>query len=266
MGDALDVRETEARATAARGFRTALIWGAVIAVYWWSWAGSRIEVGDVARGIPDMADFLTRTFPPDTTVAWRSVEAIVETLHIAILGTSLGAVLALPLAFAAARNLSPGWASAASRMVLNLARTIPSILWAVFFVAAVGLGPAAGVLALTFYSMGMLGKLYYESLERIESGTMEAVAATGAGTLLVHRHAVLPQFVPALVSHTFFGLEYNIRHASVLGLVGAGGIGFDLLLYIRAFQYNKLAMAVIVLFAAVAVVDLLGGYVRRRIA
>lgn len=237
----------------------------VLVVLWWSWMGVGVSPGEIIQGIPHLVDFFSRTFPPDTSVALRSVEAIIETINITILGTSMGAVFAFPLAFAAAENLSPGWRAILARTILNLTRTIPSILWAVLFVAAVGLGPMAGVLALTFYSTGMLGKLYYESLERIEPGAIEAVAATGAPSLLIYRHGVLPQFIPALASHTFYGFEYNVRHASVLGLVGAGGIGFDLLLYVRAFQYRKLSMTLIVLFSAVALVDWLGGRVRNKI-
>lgn len=246
--------------------RTAVITTLVVAVYWWAWAGVDIDPLDVLVGIPYILDFVARTLPPDWSVTGRAVDAMIETVQMAILGTSLGALLALPLAFAAATNLAPLWSTAIARTTLNFTRTIPSILWAVVFVAAVGLGPLAGVLALTCYSTGMLGKLYYESLERIEPSTVEAVAATGAAPLLVYRHAVFPQVVAAFTSHTFYGFEYNVRHASVLGLVGAGGIGFELLLYVRAFQYDKLSMTLLVLFAAVVLVDWLGNVVRRRVS
>jgi phosphonate transport system permease protein len=248
------------------GFRTWSLTALVLAVYWWAWSGLELDPIDVVAGVPHLIDFAVRMIPPDTSVALRAAGAMVETVQMSVLGTSLGAALALPLAFAAARNLAPGWSVALARTILNLTRTIPPILWAVVLVAAVGLGPLAGVLALTFYSTGMLGKLYYESLERIEGSTVEAVAATGAAPLLVYRHAVLPQFLAAFTSHTFYGFEYNVRHASVLGLVGAGGIGFELLLYVRAFQYDKLAMTLLVLFAAVVLVDWLGGVARRRIS
>lgn len=249
-----------------RGVRTVALSAIVLAVYWWSWSGVQFDPIDVLAGIPHILDFVGRMIPPDTSVALRATEAMVETVQMSVLGTSLGAVFALPLAFAAARNLGPAWSIAFARTILNLTRTIPSILWAVMFVAAVGLGPLAGVLALTCYSTGMLGKLYYESLERIEPSAVEAVAATGTAPLLVYRHAVVPQFLGAFTSHTFYGFEYNVRHASVLGLVGAGGIGFELLLYVRAFQYDKLSMTLLVLFAAVMIVDWLGGVVSRRIA
>lgn len=250
----------------SRALRPWAVAALVAGIYWWAWTGAQIDPLEVVEGVPQLAELLGRAFPPDTSVAWRSLESMVETLHMAILGTSLGGVLALPLAFASARNLAPGWARVGVRAVLSLTRTIPSILWAVVFVSAVGLGPVAGVLALTAYSTGMLGKLYYESLERIEPNVVEAVAATGAAPLVVYRHGVVPQFLPAFVSHSFYGLEYNARHASVLGLVGAGGIGFDLLLYVRSFQYDKLATALTVLFAVVVLVDWLGGVVRRRVS
>ncbi len=203
-------------------FRRALVVGVLVALYWWAWRGAQVVPADVVEGFPYMLDFLARTFPPDPSVIGRSTAAIIETIHITILGTTLGALLALPMAFVSAKNLGPSWMTAPARVVLAVTRTVPSILWAVLFVAAVGLGPLAGVLALTFYSTGMLGKLYYESLERIKPSSLDAIVATG--------------------------FEYNIRHASVLGLVGAGGIGFDLLLYVRSFQYDKLATALIVLY------------------
>lgn len=244
--------------------RRALVVGVLVALYWWAWRGAQVVPADVVEGFPYMLDFLARTFPPDPSVIGRSIVAIIETIHITILGTTLGALLALPMAFISAKNLTPSWMTAPARVVLAVTRTVPSILWAVLFVAAVGLGPLAGVLALTFYSTGMLGKLYYESLERIKPSSLDAIVATGASRLLMYRHGVLPQFLPTLTSHTFYGFEYNVRHASVLGLVGAGGIGFDLLLYVRSFQYDKLATALIVLFIAVVAVDWLGGFVIRR--
>jgi phosphonate transport system permease protein len=246
--------------------RTVAISALVVAVYWWAWAGVEIDPVDVVGGVPHIVDFVARMVPPDWSVTPQVADAMVETVQMSILGTSLGAVLALPLSFAAATNLAPVWSVTIARTVLNLTRTIPSILWAVVFVSAVGLGPLAGVLALTCYSTGMLGKLYYESLERIDASTVEAVAATGAAPLLVYRHAVLPQVVGAYTSHTFYGFEYNVRHASAVGLVGAGGIGFELLLYVRAFQYDKLATTLLVLFAAVILVDWIGNVVRRRVS
>lgn len=245
--------------------RRALIAVLILGLFWWSLRGARVDLSALVEGFPYMLDFLARTFPPDPSVAGTAFDAILETLQITVLGTSLGAALALPLAFAAARNLSPRWVTVGARLVLNFTRTVPSILWALFFVASVGLGPMAGVLALTFYSIGMLGKLYYESLEAIEAGPVEAIAGTGAPSLLVYRYGVIPQFLPYLASHTLYGYEYNLRHAAVLGLVGAGGIGFYLLLYVRAFQYDKIATAFLMLLAVVVAVDWLSGVIRRRI-
>jgi phosphonate transport system permease protein len=248
-----------------RRVRAGLITAGIVAVFWWSLSGTRISLLDIAAGVPDMLDFLRRMYPPDAAVAPTALLALVETVQMTFLGTSLGAIVALPLAFSAARNLSSPWVTALSRGLLNLARTVPSILWALFFAASVGLGPMAGVLALTFYSMGMLGKLYYETLEAIEPGPVEAVAGTGAHLLHVYRYAVLPQALPHLASHTLFGYEYNIRHATVLGLVGAGGLGFYLLLYVRTFQYEKVAMAFLLLLAVVMAVDWVSGLIRRRL-
>lgn len=248
-----------------RKARAILIASLALGVFWWALRGAKFEFSAFATSVPYMLDFLTRTLPPDASVARTSFGAIVETLQMTLLGTSFGALIALPLAFAAARNLSPRWLTIASRITLSFIRTVPSILWALFFAASVGLGPMAGVLALTLYSIGMLGKLYYDSLEAIEAGPIETIVGTGAVTLLVYRYGVIPQFLPHLASHTVYGYEYNLRHAAVLGLVGAGGIGFYLLLYVRTFQYDKIATAFLMLLGVVVLVDWLSGIIRRRI-
>jgi phosphonate transport system permease protein len=146
-----------------------------------------------------------------------------------------------------------------------IVRTIPSLVWALIFVITVGLGPFSGVLALTFYTVGYLGKFYYEAIESIDMDTVEGVVSVGASRIQIFTHAVLPQVLPHIVNNFFFMLEYNIRHASILGFVGAGGLGFYLFLYLQSFEFDKVAMALLVLLGLVIAFDRLSLEVRRKI-
>jgi phosphonate transport system permease protein len=143
-------------------------------------------------------------------------------------------------------------------------RTIPSLLWAIVFIIMVGLGPLAGVLGLAFYTLGYLGKLFYEALEAVDPEVVEAVRSTGASRAQLARHAVLPEAAHALLSQTLFVFEYNVRASSILGLVGAGGIGFYLLRYLQLLEYQALATALLLLLVAVLAIEALGQQLRRR--
>jgi len=186
------------------------------------------------------------------------------TVQMAWAGTLLGALFALPLAALAAANLSPWWLAYPVRSVLAAIRTIPSLLWAVLMVIVFGLGPLAGIIALAAYTTGYLGKLFYEALEAVDPESLDAARATGASRLQVARHAALPEAGNALLSQSLFAFEYNVRASSILGLVGAGGIGFYLLRSLELFQYRTLATALLLLFALVILVDTASRLVRKR--
>lgn len=224
------------------------------------------EAGRAARGLRNLGTFLADMVPPDAEGGLISLLArsLWETVLMAWAGTLLGAGLALPLAALAASNLAPRWLTLPVRGLLAMIRTIPSILWAVFMVVIVGLGPFAGILALAAYTTGYLGKLFYEAIEAVDPETLDAVRATGASRLQVVRHAALPEAGNALLSQSIFAFEYNVRASTILGLVGAGGVGFYLLRYIELFEYRKLATTLVLLFALVVLVDALSGLVRRR--
>lgn len=219
-----------------------------------------------SRGLRNVGIFLGDMVPPehDGGLLRTLLRSIWETVQMAWAGTVLGALFALPLSALAASNLSHPAVAHPVRALLAAVRTIPSLLWAIFFVVTVGLGPLAGILALAAYTTGYLGKLFYEAIEAVDPDVLDATRATGASRLQVARHVAIPEAGNALLSQGIFAFEYNIRASSILGLVGAGGIGFYLLRYIELFEYQKLATALILLFALVIAVDAVSRLVRQR--
>jgi phosphonate transport system permease protein len=202
----------------------------------------------------------------DNTFPQTVVGATLETVQMALAGTFLALVAAFPLGFLAARNTTPHpLVYSAVRGVLNLVRTIPDLALGLLFVAAVGLGAFAGTMALAIHTATVLGKLLSESVENIDEGVVEAIRATGAGYSQILSFAVLPQILPDLISFTLYRFETNIRAASVLGLIGAGGIGYLMNTSFRTFQYQEAAAIVIVLIALVMLVDYLSTRLRRLV-
>jgi phosphonate transport system permease protein len=202
----------------------------------------------------------------DNTFPQTIVGATLETVQMALAGTFLALLVAFPLGFLAARNTTPHPAVYKStRLLLNFFRTIPDLALGLLFVAAVGLGAFAGTLALAIHTATVLGKLLSESVENIDEGVVEAIRATGAGYTQILSFAVLPQILPDLISFTLYRLETNIRAASVLGLIGAGGIGYLMNTSFRTFQYQEAAAIVLVLIALVMFVDYLSSRLRNLV-
>jgi phosphonate transport system permease protein len=192
--------------------------------------------------------------------------ATLETIQMALAGTFLALIAAFPLGFLAARNTTPHPAVYRGvRLALNLVRTIPDLALGLLFVAAVGLGAFAGTIALAIHTATVLGKLLSESVENIDNGVVEAIRATGAGYLQILSFAVVPQILPDLISFTLYRLETNIRAASVLGLIGAGGIGYLMNTSFRTFQYQEAAAIVLILIALVMLVDYFSSRLRRLV-
>jgi phosphonate transport system permease protein len=194
---------------------------------------TEVSVLKLERCLPWMADFIARMFPPDFSVLGSALRGALQTLEIAIVGTSLAALLALPLGFLSARNIAPPSVFYGMRGLLNLFRSIDTIVYALFFVAAVGLGPFPGVMAVVVYTTMSLAKLYSEAVEGIDTGPVEAITATGATRLQILRYGVIPQIIPLFISYILYRLETNIRAAAIPGFVGAGGIGFYIQTYLR---------------------------------
>lgn len=233
---------------------------------WWTAGNLGFSWGELARGLPYIADVLGRMFPPNWAYMDRLWTPVAETIQIAAWGTLLGVALALPVTFLAARNLAPRpWIFHAMRQVLNALRGINEIIFALIFVAAVGLGPFAGVLALAIHGAGMLGKFFAEAIEEVDAGPVEAIRATGARPLQVIAFGVLPQAWPSWIAATLYRFEVNLRAATILGMVGAGGIGFELVSSLKLFQYEDTAMCVLTILAMVMLTDWLSSRLRARV-
>jgi phosphonate transport system permease protein len=243
--------------------RAALFVGLVV-LAWLAWDTGADPVR-LARGLPWILDFLRRMIPPDLAVLPATLAGAVKTVEIALLGTAVAAVLALPLGFLSARNVAPPRIFYPARAVLNLFRSVDTLVYALVFVAAVGLGPFPGVLAVVAYTTTSLAKLYSEAIEGIDSGPVDAITATGATRLQVLRYGVLPQVLPLFLSYVLYRLETNIRAATVLGFVGAGGIGFYLQTYLRMIDYPAASTALLVTVAMVMVVDTVSSHLRARL-
>ncbi len=238
----------------------------LVALYAWSAEGTHLSVGEFVRGIPGLADIVARMMPPNFAILPKLAGPTVETLQISIWGTTLAIIFTIPFGLAAARNISPHPAVyGAARFVLNAARSISEIIFALVFVAAVGLGPFPGVLALAFHSVGMLGKFLAESIENIDAGPVEALVATGASKWQVIMYAIVPQILPEFVTLCLYRWELNFRSATILGIVGAGGIGFELVTSMRLFQYQDMTTILIVILVLVSIVDYISSAIRARI-
>ena len=203
---------------------------------------------------------------PDWSYLPTAIEGMVESLQLAWVGTVIGAILSLPLGFFGAKNVSSGVVSNVMRQILNAIRAFPEIVLAVaIMIPIAGLGPVAGALAIGLHSVGTLGKLTAEVVEGIDSGPVEAARAAGARSLQIQRWGVLPQVLPEIIAFWLYRFEINIRAAAVLGVVGAGGIGFSLQQTITFHRYELTGTLVIVVVVATIAVDTVSGWVRRRI-
>lgn len=192
--------------------------------------------------------------------------AVIETLQMALIGTALAVILSIPFALLAARNTSPHPAVyQVTRLIMNANRAIPELIFALVFVAAIGLGPFTGVLALGIAAIGSMGRLYAEAIEQIDPQQVLAVRATGAGRLPIFTHGVIPQVMPLMASYSLVLFEHNVRAATILGIVGAGGVGFALQKYMALFQFRELMGAVIVLIIAVTIIDRISAHIRQKL-
>ena len=258
--------------------RRALLWSVllVVATALAAWIGE-VDLIRLMEGLPRAGDYIARTMP---TLRWNSLgldlaewmwgldiwaELLLDTVLIAYTGTVLGGVAALLLSFPAAATFAPPWAVMLSRRALEFARTVPTLVFALIFVYAFGLGPFAGVLAIALHTMGALGKLFAEVHENADPRTVEAVHAAGGSWAEGMRFGVLPQSLPGVLSFGLLRLEINVREASVLGLVGAGGIGEELYLAVRQFEYPDISAIIVLILLTVAVIDQFCARLRHRI-
>jgi len=249
------------------GFRRSGLAGLVLAACLAAlWQTGFLDWARFAEGAPALAQLFGEMIPPDFS-RWRAwLGPLADTLAMSVAGTVLAVVLSLPLALLAAPNTAPHAAvMVAVRTLLSFLRSVPEIIMGIIFVAAVGFGALPGVLALGLHSVGMVGKFYAEAIEHVDPRPLEAARAAGAGGVQVVTHAVLPQVIPQLADITIYRWEYHFRASAVLGIVGAGGIGFELIAALRLLDYPQVSAILLAILACVVVVDGIGAFLRRRL-
>lgn len=219
---------------------------------------------EFVEGMPNLAIVLKELTEVESELFGTALWSMIETIQMAFIGTVVGISIALPLSMLAARNLYSKWVYVPVRAILAAARTFPSILWAILFVIMVGLGPFAGILAIIMYTVGFIAKLQYESIEAIDSDPVEAVSSIGISKSQLIRYVVLPESAPHLLSQMLYMFDYNVRQTSILGLVGAGGIGFYIINYIKFFEYGKAAIFMLVVLITVLIIDWISVKIRDK--
>jgi len=220
---------------------------------------------ELLRDSGNMATYLRDFFPPDFR-DWRIfLHEMIVTLEIALWGTALAVILAVPCGLASSANIAPVWVYQPMRRLMDATRAINEMVFALLFVVAVGLGPFAGVLALFVHTTGILAKLFSEAVEAIDPHPVEGIRATGATPLAEIVFGVLPQVMPLWISYTLYRFESNVRSAAVVGIVGAGGIGALLWDVIRGFQYAQTMAIMIMIVVTVSVLDLISARIRRTL-
>jgi phosphonate transport system permease protein len=247
-----------------RGLGTALAWGAVLALLAASWKGADIRPLDLVRDAANMGQFAAGFFPPSFKDLPIYLGEMLVTLEIAVWGTALAVACAVPFGLASAANVAPWWIHQPVRRFMDACRAINELVFAMLFVVAVGLGPFAGVLALWVHTTGILAKLFSEAVEAIDPQPVEGIRATGASKLEEIAYGVVPQVMPLWISYSLYRFESNVRSATVVGMVGAGGVGVLLWEFIRGFYYAETAAVLIIIVVTVSLVDLLSAQIRRR--
>jgi phosphonate transport system permease protein len=279
MTAAADAVEARFCALRARRRAATLAWGvAFLAAVWASALAGKVSLARLAQGIPNVLAFIARTLP---SLSWSGLladigewfwaidlwlELLADTVLMAYVGTLAGVVMATAGAFPAAETLTPHPAARfAVRRAFELARTVPELVYALIFVYAFGIGPLAGVIAIAVHSAGALGKLFAEVAENADLRPLDAVRAAGGGWAAGMRLAILPQVLPVFVSYALLRFEINVRSASVLGIVGAGGIGEELYLVVRQFIYSDISAIVLLILVTVSLIDIATAALRARL-
>lgn len=240
-------------------------WGVLILALIFVWAFSRIDLtwARFILGLEGANKFVTRMFPPVFNPREELVKGMVETVQIAILASAAGLLLSLPVALLAARNLMPAWVTWPARLFITLCRTFHPVIVAIVFVKAVGFGALAGILALTVASVGFLGKLFAEAIEEISMKQIEAVRATGASFANVLTFAVVPQVIFRFIGFIAYEIDSNLRNSTMVGIVGAGGIGGTLFAAFQRYDYDFVLGIVLCIIALIAVGEMLQIAVKR---
>ena len=250
--------------------RVLLLVAVVVAIHVVAFLQTDISASVLVQGYHGMVDFVSSAFPPD--LSWGDtlrpgLKGALVTFSIGLMGTTLALPGSLLLAVLGSRTTAlNGWSYQAARTVMSTLRAIPDVVFALIFVTAVGLGPFAGVLALICHGSGITAKLWSEAMDEVDLGPVEALRTTGASRLQVLQHAILPTVAPTFVGLTLYRLDVNVRTSLVLGLVGAGGIGFLINQSIQLFRFDQMLTHILIVLVLVVAVDQLSGYVRKRLA
>ncbi|AZK45754.1 phosphonate ABC transporter, permease protein PhnE [Paenibacillus lentus] len=247
-----------------------LIYAALAIVYIWAFAGIpytgiKETAGQISKAI------LAGIFSPDWDYVYLPdgedlLRGLLDTLAISMLGTFISTVVCIPFAFWAATNMSSSkWVSGSGKMLLSFIRTFPEIIMAILFIKAVGPGSFAGVLALGLHSVGMLGKLFADEVENLDKGPIEALIATGASRLQIMWFAVIPQVLPGFLSYTLYRFEINVRSATILGIIGAGGIGTPLIFALSSRNWERVGIILLGIIIMITIIDMISGSIRKRL-
>lgn len=235
-----------------------LLWGSAVM--------TGVNWGEFFTNLDQFFDLLSRMAHPAWDYTNIVIQPILETIQMALIGTTIGTLIAIPFSILAARNLIKNTVvRGIIRFILNLIRTLPDLLLAALFVAIVGIGSTAGVWTLAVFSFGMISKLFYETIETIDDGPLEALRAAGANNVQVVVFAVVPQVLNSFVSYFLYTFEINVRASTVLGYLGAGGIGVYLQRSLSSFRYDQTAVIVIAILLIVIVIDSVSNSLRERL-
>jgi phosphonate transport system permease protein len=243
-----------------------LVLSVILAFYTVSWNLAGIDLQKLATGLPKLAHWIAQAWPPKLDQVPLFALRTAETVAMAAIGTTLATLLAIPMAILASRNITPlPSLYYPARWFLNALRGIDSFVFALLFVAAVGLGPFAGVLGIALHTWGSAAKLFADHMESTNLGPFEAVRTTGAGRLTSIAYALVPDVLPVLLSTTLFWWEFNVRASTVLGVVGAGGIGQELKNSMDLLDFARLFTIIAVILVVVTALDQLSGWLRKRL-
>jgi phosphonate transport system permease protein len=246
--------------------RTCVLWLTIATLLVWSWGPTEMrKIGSLFTDWRNMAEFASGFLRPDFSDWAAYALEMVETVQIAIWGTALAVFFGIPFAILSSANVCPQWVVQPVRRLMDASRAINEIVFALLFVVAVGLGPLAGVLALAVHNIGIIAKLFSEAVEAIDPRPVEGIRATGATRLQEVVFGVVPQVMPLWSSYTLYRFETNVRSATVLGIVGAGGVGHSLYENIRSFHYSETAAIVIIVVLTVTLIDLFSARIRKAL-
>lgn len=261
------LKSVHARALAERhGLIYYLGWALVFVVLAWAWNGAEIRPLGLINDSQNMATYAKDFFPPDFKDWKLYVKEMLVTIQIAIWGTLLAIVFAVPFGLLSSSNIVKPWVYQPVRRLMDAFRAINEMVFALLFIVAVGLGPFAGVMALFVHTTGSLAKLFSEAVEAVDRRPVEGIRVTGSHPIAEIIFGIIPQVLPLWVSYILYRFESNVRSASVVGMVGAGGIGVVLFEVIRGFEYQQTCAVLIILVVAVSIIDVISSYLRRLVS